>query len=474
MTAPNETTRTSVAGASDDAAEALTRALQRSETRRVQVLVASVLAMMVLAFVRYLIIGTDFESTALGHRLMIAVGVIVYAGVINLIVRRSERADHGRGRPLPRHFWLVTAVIESFVPTINILAVLTYAHLDPVRALVTPPLLIYFVFITVSVLRLRPELSMIGGLLSGLQHAAMVWVVAASSPQPKEVLADYLPYSALIIVTGFVAAVVSREVRAHLLAGLKQARTQAELNELTRNLETARDIQQSLLPREPIAIAGFEMAGWNRPAELTGGDYYDWMQRADGSAIVTIGDVSGHGIGPALLMAVCRAYARASVLGGDPLRTAIRQLNDFLASDFASGRFVTFAIVRLRPNDDEVELLSAGHGPTLLIRRAGEPGWEAFGGDGLPLGILADQEFDEPRRVRLSPGDSLVLITDGFGETLNAEGEMFGAERMAHAIRGYGDEAPEAILQQLHDAVRAFAGGSPQADDMTAVIIRRV
>lgn len=456
--------------AGDEAAAALTRALQRSETRRVQVLAAAVIAMLVLALIRYVTAGADFESTALGHRIGIAIGVIGYAGVVTLIIRRSERAD----RPLPRRFWLATAVIESFLPTLNIVAVLLYGDLDPLRALVTPPLLIYFVFITISVLRLRPELSLIGGVLSGLQHAALVGLVAASHDRPDEVLADYLPYSVLIIVSGAVAAVVSREVRAHLLSGLKQARTEAELKELTHNLEVARDIQQSLLPREPIAIAGFEMAGWNRPAELTGGDYYDWMQRADGSVIVTIGDVSGHGIGPALLMAVCRAYARASVLAGDPLRTAIRQLNDFLASDFASGRFVTFAIVLLRPDSDEVELLSAGHGPTLLVRRAGEPGYESFGGDGLPLGILAAQEFEEPRRVRLETDDLLVLITDGFGETLNAAGEMFGAERLARAIRGCGEQAPQEILRRLHDEVRGFAGGSPQADDMTAVIIRRV
>lgn len=457
-----------------DAADALTRALQRSETRRVQVLVSTVIVLMALAILRYFTTGSEFESTALVERIGIALCVVAYAGVVTLIIRRAEAADGGRGRALPRGFWLATAVIESCVPTVNFLALLAFSNLDPERALIAPPLLIYFVFITISVLRLRPELSVLGGVFSGVQHAAIVVFVASSHADPKHVLADYLPYSVFIIVTGAVAAVVSREVRSHLLASLKQAQTEAELKELTHNLEVARDIQQSLLPRDPIAIDGFEMAGWNRPAELTGGDYYDWIQRADGSVIVTIGDVSGHGIGPALLMAVCRAYARASVLGGDPLRTAIRQLNDFLAGDFASGRFVTFAIVRLRPDSDEVELLSAGHGPTLLIRRAGEPGWETFGGDGLPLGIVAEQDFDEPRRVRLGPGDSLVLITDGFGETLNADGEMFGAERLARSIRDYGPESTEAILQRLHDEVRAFANGSPQADDMTAVIIRRV
>jgi serine phosphatase RsbU (regulator of sigma subunit) len=187
---------------------------------------------------------------------------------------------------------------------------------------------------------------------------------------------------------------------------------------------------------------------------------------------VVIADVTGHGIGSAMLMAVCRAYARASVPNMDPLRAAIVQLNRLVSHDFGDGRFVTFAVALLSPNHDVIELLSAGHGPTLVCRRAGGA-IESFAGDGVPLGIVPEEEFTEPRRVRMAVGDTLLMVTDGFMEAHNSAGDLFGISRLSVALTTHSEGPISEIVTRIDSEVRAFAGTQPQADDMTAVVIRR-
>src|SRR5204862_4204602 len=115
----------------------------------------------------------------------------------------------------------------------------------------------------------------------------------------------------------------------------------------------ARSIQQSLLPQESPQISGFEIAGWNQPADETGGDYFDWKSLPDGKVVVTLADVTGHGIGPALLAVVCRAYARASFTVSQTLTAAFDHINQALGSDLSSGRFATFVAAVCCPEWEE-------------------------------------------------------------------------------------------------------------------------
>lgn len=263
---------------------------------------------------------------------------------------------------------------------------------------------------------------------------------------------------------------MTNDLRAHVQ---RLAVERAERERIERDMDIARGIQQGLLPTTTPNIPGFEIAGWNKPADKTGGDYYDWQELPDGRLAVVIADVTGHGIGPALLMAVCRAYARASVPHVDPLRAAMVQLNRLVSDDFTDGRFVTFAVAVLSPNHDEIELLSAGHGPTLLFRKfRGKV--EALVADGMPLGIMSDMEFPEPQRIRLTDGDALLFLTDGFIEAHDAANELFGLERLSQAFASCADRPMAEILSKLDSEVRAFCGTRPPEDDMTAVIIRRM
>ena len=109
---------------------------------------------------------------------------------------------------------------------------------------------------------------------------------------------------------GIVAGAVAGEIRKHVQAALREAETKSKLRAIQHDLQVARSIQQSLLPREAPHIAGFDIAGWNCPADDTGGDYFDWRTLSGGNVVVSLADVTGHGIGPALLASLCHAYAK--------------------------------------------------------------------------------------------------------------------------------------------------------------------
>jgi serine phosphatase RsbU (regulator of sigma subunit) len=274
------------------------------------------------------------------------------------------------------------------------------------------------------------------------------------------------------VVGGFVAGAVAGEIRKQAEAALSEAEMQRQVERLRHDLDVARSIQQSLLPTSEPQIEGFEVAGWNQPADQTGGDYYDWQVLPDGRLLVALGDVSGHGIGPALLAAVCRAYVRATFTPEQEMLTAMQRVNTALSRDMRSRRFVTFVAVMCTPGGSRLELLSAGHGP-LFLYLLREDHFHAMPAQGLPLGVMPDLASDPPKVLELNPGDLLVLTTDGFFEWANAQDEQFGIERMEAIIRASREKSPAEIISALYRAVIEFSGGTSQDDDLTAVVIKR-
>ncbi len=246
-----------------------------------------------------------------------------------------------------------------------------------------------------------------------------------------------------------------------------------KLEKLERDLDIARDIQFGLLPEELPSTPGFEIAGWNRPADKTGGDYFDWLTLPDGRTLFTLADVTGHGIGPALIVAVYRAYMRASAADGHvELSTIIGRVNDLLCVDIPDGRFITAAMGLISPDEHQVELLSAGQAPMLFYESTTSTlqNWDA---DDIPLGISDGVEFDRGRNIVFSPGDMLVLTTDGFFEAVNAADEQFGIQAVEQFIREHHQLPPDEFIQKLYQEVRAHTAGEAQADDLTALVIKR-
>ena len=238
------------------------------------------------------------------------------------------------------------------------------------------------------------------------------------------------------------------------------------------DLDIARSIQKGLMPSNSPQIEQFDIAGWSQPADETGGDYYDWQPLSDGRLAISLADVTGHGIGPALVTAVCRAYSRASFPSGQELGIIMGCINELLFEDLPDERFVTFVVALLDLRNSSIEMLSAGHGPLFLYTAANEL-LQNFNAHNIPLGLIPDIKYDPPQLIHMEPGDMLVLLTDGFFEWMNADGQQFGLDRLQQAILETKDLPAEEIISRLYSRVKQFVGDQPQQDDLTVVIIKR-
>jgi sigma-B regulation protein RsbU (phosphoserine phosphatase) len=243
----------------------------------------------------------------------------------------------------------------------------------------------------------------------------------------------------------------------------------AEKRRMERDLELARKIQQQLFPRENPNVAGYEIAGWNRSADETGGDCYDFVPLADGRQAILLADATGHGIGAALVIAQCRSLTRGMLSVTQDLAQVAQHVNRVLDQDLMDDRFVTAFLGVLDAENHRLEYVAPGQGP--LIHIAADR-VESRGANGLPYAVteplICDVEsFD------LAPGSTVALLTDGFYETTNPGDEQFGDERIIRFIHEHADLPLVALIERLHDEIRTFSAGAPQADDLTAVLIRR-
>ena len=244
---------------------------------------------------------------------------------------------------------------------------------------------------------------------------------------------------------------------------------------IERDLAIARNIQRRLLPDTIPSLSHFDIAGWSEAADHTGGDYFDWMPLPDRAIICSLADVSGHGLGPAIIAAYCRAYVRATFKGHVSLGQSVEHLNDLLCDDLPPGQFVTFVAVRIDSAARRAELVSAGQGP-ILFYCADTDEVKEWPANGAPLGIVRGQKFDTPRRITFCANDALFLMSDGFFELKNGLGEQFGLTRLKQRVANAGRARPPLkaaqLIEQLRAAVYAHAGQTKQLDDMTAVVVR--
>jgi phosphoserine phosphatase len=246
----------------------------------------------------------------------------------------------------------------------------------------------------------------------------------------------------------------------------------AEKQKLERDLAIAREIQQSLLPERDPSVDGYDIAGWNRPADDTGGDCYDFVPLPDGRLGLLIADATGHGIGPALIAAELRALLRAAAATTGDLSTIVGRCNEQLVADLDSGRFVTTFFGMLDPAAARIDYISGGHGP-LMVYRAADASREVLRATTVPLGILPGIDMTPAPPVVLAPGDIFLVVTDGFFEWENTEGEAFGTDRIFDIVHEHHDRSAAEMIAIMHDAVSEFGRLTGQDDDLTAVLVRR-
>jgi phosphoserine phosphatase RsbU/P len=253
------------------------------------------------------------------------------------------------------------------------------------------------------------------------------------------------------------------------------ARHYEEKMRLMVSLDVARKVQASLFPRAMPALPGYEVAAASRPADATGGDYYDVIPQASGRLGLVVADVCGHGLGPSLLMASVRAMLRGFALRELPPDSLLTDLGHALAEDLSpTHRFVTLLYGALDPNRHVFQYANAGHGPVALHFRAAEGRFHTLCEDearGCPLGII-EETYQPCAPVPLAPGDMLVLGTDGLVETRRGQ-EQFGIERLCDFLQRNAHTPLRETIVELMDATSAFQTHGRPDDDLTLLLVRR-
>jgi len=244
---------------------------------------------------------------------------------------------------------------------------------------------------------------------------------------------------------------------------------------LEKSLEMASDVQRGFMPRIPDDVEGYELFGWYQSAERTSGDFYDFVRTRGGGMAVVIGDVTGHGIGPALVTASAQASLRSLLRVVDDPGQALCMLNDDLGERSEDGTFVTLFLAVL-DQGGSVRNLNAGH-PAAFLWRAATGEVTRTSGHGPALGMMDGFPYEQGEPVKMEEGDVLLLITDGLAEARHedAADDLYGEERLEELLRKVGPEAVDAkaLTAAVVESVVAFDGGRRE-DDMTIVCVRRI
>jgi len=250
---------------------------------------------------------------------------------------------------------------------------------------------------------------------------------------------------------------------------------QEMLQQLTlREIEMARRIQESFLPREALRVPGFDIAGVCRYCDETGGDYFDFFHvglENENRFAVVVGDVSGHGLSAALLMASARGLLRLRAAMPGEAANVVQDVNRQLCQDTAeTGQFMTLFYGDVDAGQGTLNWAMAGHDPPLLFDRMGEA-FVDLAGQGLALGLFEDYEYATFQH-RFEPGQVLLVGTDGIWETHNSRGEMFGKTALKNVIRGCAADSAEEIQSAVIEALHDFRGEHPLEDDVTMVVVK--
>jgi serine phosphatase RsbU (regulator of sigma subunit) len=341
-----------------------------------------------------------------------------------------------------------------------------------------------------------------------------VWVIGAVAPK-SDFLADVWRGQAMalmaaagaLLVALFLAALMARSVSTPVLkliafmnrVGGGDLEAQAEFGgnpefrqladalnrmiadlrdrlRLRHSLGVAMQVQQRLLPASPPHIRGLDVAGHSTYCDETGGDYYDFLvldRAAPDAVLVALGDVMGHGVAAALVMASARAVLRDRAVAAGSLAELMGRLNRFISADHNGERFMTMHLSIIDAKSATLRWVSAGHDPAILYDPC-DGSFKQVGEGGLPLGIMDETEYSEHTYGPLRAGQVIFVGTDGVWEMPDVKGEAFGKERLLDTIRELADRPAAEISAAIHERLTCFRGDAKQVDDVTYVVIKLV
>jgi serine phosphatase RsbU (regulator of sigma subunit) len=243
---------------------------------------------------------------------------------------------------------------------------------------------------------------------------------------------------------------------------------------LRHSLGVAMEVQQRLLPATPPHIRGLDVAGHSSYCDETGGDYYDFLvvDRASADAVlVALGDVTGHGVAAALVMASVRAVLRDRALAAGSLAELMSRLNRFISADHNGERFMTMHLSIIDSQSGMMRWSSAGHDPAILYDPF-EGSFKEVGEGDLPLGVMDETEYVEQTFGPLRAGQVILVGTDGVWEMPDAKGQAFGKDRLREIIREFAGRSAQEISAAIQERLTHFRGEARQVDDVTYVVIK--
>jgi sigma-B regulation protein RsbU (phosphoserine phosphatase) len=254
---------------------------------------------------------------------------------------------------------------------------------------------------------------------------------------------------------------------ASILDNARLVKRELERQRIEQELSIARDIQQALLPRGFRDFPHLSISGINTPCQAVGGDYFDVFPIDEQHTAFLIADVSGKGLGAALLTTMLQGALSGMTIGADPARV-FQHINGFLCEHAEVGKYATLFYGTLDLGGN-LEYLNAGHLSPLLLRRGGVT--ELFTEGSFPVGLIPEAKYSV-ERATLEPGDTLLLFSDGVTEAADPGDQEFGVSRLRELLAGQHDAPLERLQQAIVEAVERFTGGATQADDFTLLLVR--
>jgi sigma-B regulation protein RsbU (phosphoserine phosphatase) len=248
-------------------------------------------------------------------------------------------------------------------------------------------------------------------------------------------------------------------------------REMAQRERLNRELEIAMEVQEHLFPQRLPSVPGLDYCGRCRPAREVGGDYYDFLELPEGRLGIAIGDVSGKGIGAALMMASLEASLRAQASVCHDIAELMKRVNSLIYDASSASRYATLFYAEYDPRSRQLSYVNAGHNPPLILRNPSADYQVLRLETGGPvIGIL--QQCYQQESFLLEPGDLVVLFTDGVSESMNVRNEEWGEDRLIEFAKTCHGLPAFDVMTRILAAAEAFAVGASQHDDMTLVVLR--
>jgi serine phosphatase RsbU (regulator of sigma subunit) len=246
---------------------------------------------------------------------------------------------------------------------------------------------------------------------------------------------------------------------------------QLEKRRMEEELKVASEIQMRLQPFAPPSIEGWEMTGVSFPCREIGGDYYDFIRRKrDNRVVVAVGDVSGKGVGAALLMSSLHAAVRAQAQTRRSIGEVMAEINQYIFENSPPNKFLTLFYAEIDPEGGLLTYSNAGHNNPIMVRSGGDV--ERLDKGGLPIGMMQGVSYQEGS-VNLRPGDVLVIYSDGITESVDEQDEEFGEQRLIDVLKQNRGRSASGIRDRIDEAWSRFVGSMAAVDDMTLMIIKR-